>query len=153
MVFVPGGTFNMGIDLEKAAESCLDRISNDPEAQPRDCSGSLFTLQSPEHKVHVDSFWLDQYEFTFEQYRDCIDDGRCEGKFLDLAKQYGIGDGDLYPLTMVTIVDAKAFCDWRGGRLPTEAEWEYAARGINGDESPWGSSFNGALHNLALIPL
>lgn len=148
MVYVPSGWFQMGIDLEQAAEDCLNRIQLDPDARASNCNGALFGYQSPAHEVQVGGFWLDETEFTYGQYRQCIDAWACSNELLIWGKQNGIADGDMYPLTSVTVNDAKEFCEWRGGRLPTEAEWEYAARGLHGNIYPWGNSFNGAYSNL-----
>jgi hypothetical protein len=93
---------------------------------------TLADNQKPEHTVYVDAFYLDQYEVTWKQYQ--------EFKLLSrLTVSAGSGSGDNYPVVNVNWNDATAYCGWLGKRLPTEAEWEKAARGSGGRTYPWGN--------------
>lgn len=89
------------------------------------------------HRVRLSGFWLSRYEVTVEQYgRFLKGSGRREPNHWRNARLTGLRQ----PVIGVTYDDAVAFCQWAGGRLPTEAEWEYAARGTDGRRYPWGNS-------------
>ncbi len=122
MVLVPGGTFDMGSDLGAADEK-------------------------PVHPVTLNAFFLDQYEVTNARYNKCVDEGKCTPPALKgsstRAAYFGNAEFDNYPVINITWTQATAFCAWEGGkRLPTEAEWEYAATGGDGRRYPWGNEFN-----------
>jgi serine/threonine-protein kinase len=110
MVFVPAGEFQMGSENAEAR--------ND---------------EAPEHTVYLDAYWIYKYEVTNAQYRLCIEDKVCSG---DLFR-YPEND---YPATYIDWHEATAYCEWAGGRLPAEAEWEKAARGTDGRTYPWGEA-------------
>ena len=114
MVDVPAGAFTMG-----------------------STSGELFVGvytadEKPQRTVTLSAFWIDKYEVTRAQWAECVTAGAC----LELAWRPGAED---LPVTDVTWSRADAFCRWVGKRLPTEAEWEKAARGDDGRRFPWGS--------------
>jgi len=118
MVYVPGGTFQMG-----SAES-------DPGAR---------SSEFPQYTVTLDSFWIDQTEVTNAQYALCVADGKCNASYYADDARF---NGDNYPVVGVSWYDAVAYCEWAGARLPTEVEWEYAARGEQGYIYPWGDEFD-----------
>jgi formylglycine-generating enzyme required for sulfatase activity len=121
MVYVPAGEFWMG-----SAE-------DDPDADDD---------EKPRHKVFVDGFWIDRTEVTNAQYRRCVEAGACrphtDASSWSRESYYGNPEYDDYPVVWVGWSQARAYAEWAGGRLPTEAEWEYTARGPEGATYPWG---------------
>jgi sulfatase modifying factor 1 len=101
------------------------------------------------HKVYVDSFYIDKYEVTNAQYKQfCDSTGRRLPEFwnMDVYKS-GSAFPD-YPVTGITWADAEAYARWKGYRLPTEAEWEYAARGgLAGKKYPSGDVMDSSMAN------
>jgi serine/threonine-protein kinase len=94
---------------------------------------------SPEHSVYLDSYWIDQTEVTNAQYRLCVEAGACDvPEFIHSV--YRDSDYQDHPVANVDWYDANDYCEWAGRRLPTEAEWEKAARGEEGWPYPWGDA-------------
>jgi len=96
--------------------------------------------ERPVRKVTLKAFAIDRTEVTRAAYARCVDAGPCK------APTVTEGDGNL-PVTGVGWDDARAYCKFAGGRLPTEAEWEKAARGADGREYPWGNDADCARGN------
>lgn len=125
---VPAGPFWMG---------CREGIDTD------EISGPCIKSQLPYREVTIDAFWIDRTEVTKGAYRKCMDAGVCAAPPRWDTEWYQ-GDGvfipgsDDMPAASVTWLQAKTYCEWLGKRLPTEAEWEKAARGTDGRKYPWG---------------
>jgi formylglycine-generating enzyme required for sulfatase activity len=116
MVFIPAGSFSMG-----------------------DTHGDGDPSEKPVGKVDMKAFWIDRYEVTFDQF----------AKFAQASGYKAQGNweqhrnrGGNHPVVNVTWNDAAAYCRWADKRLPSEAEWEYSARGADGRKFPWGNQWD-----------
>jgi formylglycine-generating enzyme required for sulfatase activity len=138
MVFVPAGSFPMG------------STASDENA---------FQNEIPQHEVILDGFWIDRTEVTNRMYASCVDAGACELPWAYGYVQYrSITREDYfinaefqdYPVIYISWYAAQAYCEWASRRLPTEAEWEKAARGTDTRLYPWGNKLvAGDLLNFA----
>jgi formylglycine-generating enzyme required for sulfatase activity len=132
MVYVPQGPFWMG---------CREEQDTD------EITGPCPVDELPYRQVTLDAYWIDQLEVSKGEYRGCMDAGVCtEPDDWDSEHYEGpIGEGmwvpgpDTFPVGGVRWSEASAYCGWVGKRLPTEAEWEKAARGTDGRKYPWGN--------------
>ncbi|HHM04385.1 MAG TPA: formylglycine-generating enzyme family protein [Gammaproteobacteria bacterium] len=115
MVRIPAGPFIMGTD---------ERLSD----------------EGPQHVVDLPAFWIDRYEVTNLQYKKYIDEAGRRSPRHFVNRTYPRGKAD-HPVTFVNWYDARNYCQWAGKRLPTDAEWEKAARGTDGRRFPWGNEF------------
>ncbi|MFN2110366.1 MAG: SUMF1/EgtB/PvdO family nonheme iron enzyme, partial [Anaerolineae bacterium] len=100
--------------------------------------------EKPVHTVALDGFWIDRNEVMNVQYEVCVNAGVCAAPTTcDWGTPtYQNPDLEDHPVVCVSWEDARSYCAWAGGRLPTEAEWEYAARGPDGNIYPWGDTFD-----------
>jgi formylglycine-generating enzyme required for sulfatase activity len=101
----------------------------------------LVELELVAHPVSLSGFWLDRREVSVADYRRCVEAGPCSmpPPYANGGERFERPD---YPIALVTWSDADTYCRWRGGRLPTEAEWERAARGTPGRRFPWGNQYH-----------
>ena len=119
MVFVPEGGFMMGSEED-------------------------YPEENPMHGISLDSYWIDQTEVTNGMYSQCVAAGAClpPTNITSSSRTVYYGDErfDIYPVIYVDWAMAQTYCSWAGGRLPTEAEWEKAARGVDRRTYPWGNA-------------
>jgi formylglycine-generating enzyme required for sulfatase activity len=119
LIFIPEGVFTMG-------------------------DGSGNADESPEHEIYLNAFWIDQTEITNKQYEACVQAGECP-EALSVGSYarpdyYTNPQYANYPVIYINYLQAQAYCSWTERRLPTEAEWEKAARGTDGRIYPWGNT-------------
>ena len=115
MAVVPAGDFLMG--------------SDDPGLDPD---------ERPAARLHLEAFWIDRVEVTNARYAVCVEAGACSRP---IGTAFGDATKGNHPVTIVSWTQATAYCRWLDKRLPTEAEWEKAARGGDGRRYPWGPYF------------
>jgi formylglycine-generating enzyme required for sulfatase activity len=130
----------MGMDAEQAMEMFC------PPGSSPFCIRDNFALADPAHIVYLDGYWIDQTEVTNNMYKQCVKAGDCEAPPLCTMLPSGIAtyyDYDPkyenHPMGCATWYAAQDYCTWVGGKLPSEAEWEKAARGTDGRLYPWGN--------------
>ena len=118
LLYVPAGKFTMGSET--------------------------YDDEKPIHDLTLDAFWIDKTEVTNGMYAKCVAAGVCNPpsstKSYSRDSYYGNSEFDNFPMIYVDSNMAKTYCEWADRRLPTEAEWEKAARGTNGRTYPWGNN-------------
>ncbi len=121
------------------AIDCTDGVCEVPEGPffMGDSNPSL-PDQCPERSVHLSAFAIDRLEVSIGEFDECIDAGACSERTEICEDVVPEQDHEQLPATCVSWESAQGFCEWRGGRLPTEAEWEKAARGEEGARFAWG---------------
>lgn len=128
MVLIPKGPFYIG-----SSEKDIDWMVETFFAESRD----WYLDETPSHALYLNQFYIDKYEVTVGEYQKFLQKTRrTKPKYLDNPKYNAVNQ----PIIGVTWQDAADFCSWAGKRLPTEAEWEKAARGDDGRRYPWGNN-------------
>jgi len=122
LLYVPAGVFIMGSPL------------GDP---------AIYAHEQPQHNVNLAAFWIDQTEITNRMYALCVQAGTCtppqSAASNSRPSYYGNPAYADYPVVWVDWYQAQTYCAWAGRSLPTEAQWEKAARGTDGQQYPWGN--------------
>jgi len=119
MILIPAGEFIMGSDTE-------------------------YENEKPQHTVNLAAYYIDKYEVINALYAECVAAGKCSVPKCDEYKdEYKKANKANHPVVCVDGTQAKSYCEYAGKRLPTEAEWEKAARGTDGRNYPWGNEFDG----------
>jgi formylglycine-generating enzyme required for sulfatase activity len=172
LAYVPAGTFLMGSTYDEVLavlDECNEILG--------DCQDSWYSDEILQHPVTLDAFWIDMYEVNISQFAAYLDSISHEVEVVDDENVYHQGEliydlictncdmyDDMityekgifmvtpgyenYPVVLVTWFGARNYCEWVGRRLPTEAEWEKAARGTNGQVFPWGDTLDTSVVNL-----
>ncbi|HLO16920.1 MAG TPA: SUMF1/EgtB/PvdO family nonheme iron enzyme, partial [Anaerolineales bacterium] len=143
MALVPAGEFTMG-------RKAIDELA-DCQKFNSACNVAWFEDEEPTHKVSLNAFYIDRYEVTNVLYQACQEKGACDppqaANSSTRLNYYGNPEFNNYPVIYVNWKQAKTYCEWRGSRLPTEAEWEKAARGTDGRTYPWGEKLEPTFAN------
>ena len=126
MIEIPEGPFTMGTNLSEEDER-------------------------PPHTVAMATYWVDKFEVAVDAYQACVDSGPCTEASTTVNCNAGRANRGMHPINCINWEQARTYCEWTGKRLPTEAEWEKAARGTDERRFPWGSTApSGALLNFGL---
>lgn len=126
LVCIPAGEFLMGAAADDAQANANEK---------------------PQHRVYLDAFWIDRTEVTNANFAKCLAAGACRPEIYELSAKsytpYAVHpDYQDFPALLYEAEVAVAYCRWAGRRLPTEAEWEKAARGTEGRPYPWGNTLD-----------
>lgn len=137
MALIPGGTFEMGIDEEDLEE--LVAMGHSIPHMRMDIARTWWSNEIPRHSVKIDSFYMDTHEVTNAQFREFTQATgyKAQGNW----QKFSTEDRADHPVVNVSWNDARAYAEWAGKRLPTEAEWEYVAKGGKHVKwFPWGDT-------------
>jgi len=137
MVFIPAGKFWRGSCNEQSSPSCTPKA---PGYTADSSAESLDADETPLKEIYLDSFYIDTFEVTVSQYKKCVDAEACgvPGAYA-YCNDLNESTYENHPVNCVSWFNAREYCEFVGKRLPTEAEWEKAARGTDGREYPWGN--------------
>jgi len=166
MVLVPAGAFWMGSaaeDIQVRVDECQRTVKPENRAK----CGEWFADEGPQRQVFLDAFYIDRYEVTNARFEKFVaanayrTTAEAEGWGWVLQQKNGASQWErlkgatwrtpggpgtaaaaTHPVVQVSWYDAEAYCRWASKRLPTEAEWEKAARGVDGRRYPWGEDWN-----------
>lgn len=129
LVCVPAGEFSMGSDNTDSAAGIDEK---------------------PRHTVYLDAYWIDRTEITNAMFKKCVDSGTCHPRTyspymwgVESRTRKNYYDNPAFadfPVIMLNSDEAETYCQWAGRRLPSEAEWEKAARGVDARTYPWGNN-------------
>lgn len=146
VVRIPAGPFLQGSNVELAQNECLELYPGGA------CAAQDYLDETPIHSVYLKTFWIHQTEVTNAMYARCVAAGKCQPpkriRSNTVSDYFQNQQYAEYPVIYVAWQDAANYCAWQGGRLPTEAEWEKAARGEDGRLYPWGNEFQGGRANF-----
>jgi serine/threonine-protein kinase len=145
MVLVPAGEFLMGATVEQKMLDCQLRGGN--------CPSNWFA--NDVHPVYLDAYYIDVFEVTNRRYRDCVTAGVCDPpkEITSATHEFYYAENSPYdnnPVINVNWNMAITYCQWREAQLPTDAQWEKAARSSDGRTYPWGEGLDSTYANYYL---
>ena len=142
-VYVPAGNFVMGT-TDKQWESIINQCQLNG-IRTEDCE-DWYKIEKPAHTVWLDAYWIDQTDITNAMYALCVRAGQCRRPNNDQSAShldYYLNDQFAdYPVLYINWYQAFDYCAWAGRKLPTEAQWEKAARGAEARTYPWGEDIS-----------
>ena len=138
MVQIPAGSFVFGTDKKDESAEALSLGVPKP----------WYADEGPEQSVFLKSFYIDRYEVTNQRYKIFVDDVSSVPPADWTGNKFPEGKGD-FPTVNITWYDAANFCQWAGKKLPSEKQWEKAARGETRNVYPWGNEFQAGYANLS----
>jgi sulfatase modifying factor 1 len=146
VLLIHAGAFEMGSDDDDVGFAVALCTATGDDASS--CRPELFQDEQPRHRVYVSAFRIDRVEVSAGDYQRCVQRGACApARVADNDARLGQPE---QPVAGVTFNEALRYCAWLGGRLPTEAEWERAARGNSRRRFPWGQEWNSRVANHGL---
>ena len=147
MVYVPEGRFLMGTTRERIRQLLKPHFDKDMlvgDKFTRLVKINGFDSELPRHVASTGAYYIDKKEVTNKEYAAFLEDTGQEPPSHWEDGGYPDGEGD-HPVSNVTLSDAKAYAEWAGKKIPTEEQWEKAARGVDGRLYPWGDVFDPSL--------
>lgn len=147
-MYIAAGWFTMGASLDDvtyARRLCVSERSATAVGLRGCGSEDLFSNETPARRVYLSAYRLDRFEVSHAELTDCVESGACE--LPEVSSQHPGLSRPEHPASGIRWSTARALCRHRGGRLPSEAEWERAARGDSSRRFPWGSAYNERLAN------
>ena len=136
MVLIPAGEFIMG----------SNKVDTEGKAAEFGTVKPWYLDEHPQHKVNLSNYFMDKYEVTNAAYKPFVDATGSRPPENWPAGKIPPGREN-YPVAYVNWYDAERFCKWAGKQLPSEAQWEKAARGTDGRDYPWGNEFDATKAN------
>jgi cytochrome c-type biogenesis protein len=141
MVYIPPGPFVFGTNKKDESAEALSMGIPKP----------WYADETPQQKIFLKEFYIDRYEVTYKRYKKYVDALGAVPPTNWQGSNFPVGK-DNEPVTHVSWYDASNFCQWATKKLPTEKLWERAARGKEGNEYPWGNTFQNGWANLSDRP-
>lgn len=143
MAFIPAGEFIMGSD-KTDSEGLAKKFGSLKE--------EFFLDEKPKRYIYINGYFIDKFEVTNIDYQLYIASTGAKSPLHWEGTFYPKGE-NLFPVVNVSLTDAEKFCRWKKKRLPTEQEWEKAARGPEGNEYPWGAEYDEKKANLNTLKI